>query len=205
MELQTRKVKIELLTEMLGTVPGSKSVYTDYIESKKPEDMRDEVEAETVMEKLEEKGWTGFHADEGGLFVYDYFIKGFIKNAGNILKDELQVKNLRNKLSDFLFVAPRKIYLGKKEADGMVERPLRAQTPQGPRVTLARSDKIEAGTTFEFEISFLSHAAINDKLIQELLSYGQFQGLGQFRNGGYGRFKVISYEPLTAEKGKKAK
>jgi hypothetical protein len=169
-------------------------VYSDYIETKKPEGLRDELEVETVIENLEHKGWTGFHQDDTGLFVYDYFIKGFLKNAGNILKDGLEVKALKSKLSDFLFVFPRKIYLGGKDrADGIIERPLRAQTAQGPRVTLARSDKLDEGTEISFEIRFLPHPAINDKLIKELLEYGQYQGLGQFRNGGYGRFEIVSY------------
>lgn len=200
MEMETRYITIRLMTEMLGTVPGSKSVYSDYIETKKPEELREDLEVETVVENLEAKGWTGFHQDDTGLFVYDYFIKGFLKNAGNILKDSLQVKALRSKLSDFLFVFPRRIYLGNKDrADGIIERPLRAQTAQGPRVTLARSDMLAEGTEISFEIRWLPHAAINDKLIRELLDYGQYQGLGQFRNGGYGRFEVVSYGKTPGE------
>ena len=189
---EVKKITIRLLTDMLGTVPKNKELYTSYIESKKPEDAVDK-EVETV-EEIEEKGWTGFHSDKQGLFVYDYFIKGFIKNAGNVLKDtkEVKIKNLRSKISDQLFVFPRQIYLdGKKKPDGTLERPLRAQTAQGPRVTLARSEFIAAGTRISFEVHWLKDRDMNIKLINELLKYGQYQGLGQFRNGGYGRFEVV--------------
>jgi len=187
--MEKRKYVIELKTEMLGTVPKDPEVYRTYIESKKPEGV-DEEEYLNV-EKIEEKGWTGFHKDTNGLFLYDYMIKGFLKHAGNVLKAELKIAALRSKLNDFCFVFPRKIYLGKEKADGFVERPLRAMTQQGPRVALARSDYINAGQQIEFELGLLEHKEIKWKTIDTLLEYGELAGLGQFRNGGYGRFVVV--------------
>lgn len=189
-----KTVRIELITEMLGTVPKDREVYSTYIETKKPVELQEEKEAETIAEEMEEKGWTGFHSDENGLFVYDYFIKGFFKNAGNVLKASVGVKNLRSKLTDYFFIFPRRIYLGKPIPDGIKERPLRAQTMQGPRVTLARSDYVAAGTVIEFRIKLLKHPEITIDLLKTLMEYGELQGLGQFRNGGYGRFKVLSVE-----------
>lgn len=223
------KVRITLTEDMLGTVPKDKEVYKTYIETKKPEDNM-ENESQTV-EEIEEKGWTGFMSDEKGLFVWDYFVKGFLKHAGNVLKETVKIKALRSKIDDFVFVFPRRIYFGKKQVDGEVyfplkmpdgvidrgcehawcgsvyekgtkiepdgvfERPLRAQTMQGPRVTLARSDYISAGTQFEFEIKlYPPHKAINEELIKTLLDYGQYMGFGQFRNGSFGRF---SYEIMA--------
>jgi len=188
--MKTKPYKIELTTRMLGTVTKDPEVYRTYIESKKPEDKNGEDEYLTV-EKVEEKGWTGFHIDENGLFIYEYMIKGFLKNAGNVLKAAKKVAALKSKIDNFVFIAPRRIYLGQKEPDGMVERPLRAMTMKGPRVTLARSDYIKAGKMIEFEITLLQHKEVTWKLLDSLLEYGQLMGLGQFRNGGYGRFKVI--------------
>ncbi len=196
--MKTYDIAIELTTDMLGTVPKNREVYTSYIESKRPDDGANEPEAETVDE-IEEKGWTGFHADEHGLFIYDYFLKGFIKNAGNVMKDELGIKALRSKLTDYVFITPRRVYLGKASPDGVVERPLRAQTMQGPRVTLARSDMVRAGTSIVFSLTILPNPhKIDIALIERLLEYGQYQGLGQFRNGGYGRFKVVACGELVA-------
>jgi hypothetical protein len=191
MEIVKKHVKIKLITELLGTVPMDKEVYATYIASLKPvTETEDEIE---TVDSREERGWTSFHRDANGLLVYDYFIKGFFKNAGNVLKEELKIKNLRSKLSDLFFIQPRKIYLGKKKPDGVIERPLRAQTAQGPRVTLARSDYIAAGTEIEFDVALLQgKGELKDGIIAQLLEYGQLQGLGQFRNGGYGRFEVVS-------------
>ena len=78
-----------------------------------------------------------------------------------------------------------------KSVDGVVERPLRAQTMQGPRVTLARSDYMNAGTKLTFEIKVVESAKeFTVEVVKSLFEYGELQGLGQFRNGSYGRFTV---------------
>ncbi len=186
-------ITVRLLTEMLGTVPKDKKIYKTYIESKKPVENKED-ESATVQE-TEEKAWTGFHSDEKGLFVYDYFIKGFFKHSGNVQKDPLKIKALRSKLDDFLFVAPRRVYLNRMEPDGVLERPLRAMTPKGMRVTLARSDCVDAGVEFSFMLTALEHKDINwTEIIPNLLEYGLMMGFGQWRNGGYGRFEVVKCE-----------
>jgi hypothetical protein len=190
MQMDKKRFTVEFLTEFLGTVSKDPEIYRTYIESKKPETENHEDEYLTV-EKVEEKGWQGFHRDDNGLFVYEYMIKGFLKHAGNVLKEQLKIKALRSKLDDFCFVYPRRIYLGQKDPDGIIERPLRAMTAQGPRVTLVRSDFIMAGKRIEFEIGLLSHKEIKWQVIEELFAYGEVSGLGQFRNGGYGRFAVV--------------
>jgi hypothetical protein len=182
-------VTIRLITPMLGTVPMNQSVYSTFIESKRAE-VDGECEAETIEER-EEKGWTGFHSDENGLFIYDYVVKGFIRYAGNVLKDQLKIKNLKSKLTDFLFVSPRRIHLNKAKPDGVLERPLRAQTMQGPRTTLARSDFVAEGAEIGFSVTLLDHPEVKEATVYEILEYGKLQGLGQFRNGGYGRFEVV--------------
>jgi hypothetical protein len=181
------RVKITLTENMLGTTAKSKEIYTKFIEGKKPPAVT-EVEVENVVE-AEESGWTGFLEDENGLFVYDYFVKGFFKHSANVQKDFLKIKALRSKITDFVFIFPRKIYLGKKEPDGVFERPRQGMTPRGPTISLARSDFIAAGTTFWFDVRlFPPHPGITPELIIALLDYGQYMGFGQFRNGGFGRF-----------------
>lgn len=190
MTLEVKTYRIELLENMLGTIPKDKEIYKTYIESQKPIVIKED---ETItVEEIEEKGWTGFHKDETkGLFILDYLFKGFLKHAGNVMKDIVNVKALKSKITDFVFVAPRRIYLGKMEPDGTFERPLRAQTPQGERVCLARSDYVLAGTQFTVKIGLLKHKELDWAKIEDILSHGMLMGLGQFRNGSFGRFKVI--------------
>lgn len=186
-----KSVEIRLLTELLGTVPMNKKIYSTYIESLRPKGITGEEEAENIEER-EQQGWTGFQKDENGLFVYDYYIKGFFKNAASVLKEDLKIKNLKSKVINLLFPQPRKIYLGCQEADHVIERPLRGQTPQGPMVTLAKSDALKAGRIIKFDVVLLTGKnELKEDIIEKLLEYGQYQGLGQFRNGGYGRFEIV--------------
>lgn len=196
-------VEIELTEPMLGTVAKNPEIYKTFIESKKPPEIG-ENESETVPVD-ERSGWTGFHEDKQGIFIYDYLFKGFLKYAANAMKEEIGIKALRKKVVDYVFVYPRRIHIpggldGTVEGagnggfpslmkpDDNLERPLQGMTARGPRVSLARSDVINAGRKFKVEVRVLRESVISEKTLQAILDYGQYQGLGQWRTGGYGRF-----------------
>lgn len=184
-------VKITLLTPLLGSAPKDEKIYETYLELKKQKALKESgIEIDPSDETIvfdEEKRLTGFHSDENGLYLLDYQVKGMFKEYGNVIKEIVGVAALKSKIENFLFVEPRKIYLGKKEPDGIIERPLRAQTAQGQRVTIARSEYVAEGTTFEFDV-LLIPGPVTLNIIYAILDYGKLKGFGQWRNGGYGRF-----------------
>jgi len=191
------EITIVFTEAMLGTVAKDPEIYKTYIESKKPETEKEEEHLN--VEKTEEKGWTGFHKNEEGIFIYNYMIKGMLKNAGNILKEQLKIKALRSKITNHIFITPRHVFFtGKtgrklKKHDSVVERPIQCQTPLGPRVSLARSEAMNEGRTLKFQIELIDHKEIKEKTIRTLLDYGSRCGLGQFRTGGFGSFKVTKF------------
>lgn len=194
MKIHEMRVRIKFTQPILGSMPADEELYTKFIASKAPADWLVDEETENIPEVDYDKGVTVFPQDKEGIFLYNYHIKGFLKNAGNVLKEQLKIKNLRNKLDDYLFIKERKIYLirnGKiiKEEDGVLERPLRAMTRQGERVALASSEVINPPAEAEFTIQLLKHKEITLDTIRELLDYGKFQGIGQWRNGGFGQFE----------------
>ncbi len=69
-------------------------------------------------------------------------------------------------------------------------------TMQGPRVSLARSSYVEEGTELTFTLCWLPHKEFSEAMFKQLFEYGEFAGLGQFRNGGYGRFEVVSWKKI---------
>jgi hypothetical protein len=198
--MKTIKYRITLTEPMLGTVPKNKELHSTFIASKISEVQG--VEETENVEDLKERGYTGFMSDDKGLFVYDYLFRGFLKNSANVLKDNVKIKALKSKLTNYVFVTPRKIYLGKTKPDGVLERSLRADTPMGLRVTLTKSDYVSEGTAFDIEITFIPHKEVNEEVVEELLGYGKFQGLGQWRNASYGRFSFEKLEDNS--EGKKA-
>lgn len=201
--LEIKNIKIDVtlkLTEqMLGTIPKQQDIYKAYIGTKTPiaDDMLEEAQD---IKEIEEKGWTGFFADNDGLYIMNYMILGFIKEAGNTLKDQAQIKNLRAKLENFLFVTPRHLrFLNsdgtiKIKPDGNLERPLRAQTAQGPRISLARSELVNAGTIIKFVLTLIPNKEFDQRLVKTLFGYGEYKGLGQFRNGSYGQFELMEFK-----------
>lgn len=254
LNITTYAVQLELIEDLLGTVPKNKEVYAAYIGAKGREliarDAKKGVplasgeyatgpglpepppgaptvdidkalgeETESIKE-VEEKGWTGFHTDEEGPFLLDYVIRGFLSEAGRTLKEINSVKQLQDKVKRYVFIDRRKVRLpvpdktkdwtleGKPmlvvapNGEPVCERPLRAMTPQGPRVTVVRSDIVAAGAVIEFGLRVLKGGSITKPILSDILSYGEMIGLGQWRSGGWGRFKVLQLEKTSGEEEK---
>ena len=196
-------VRLTFLESILGTSPANKDVYRDFIATKAPDanTVEDEVAALGV-EAVAEKGMTVFpRLDDGTPFFYDYQIKGFFKDTcGGLrrVKGTLSsgVKAYKQVIDKLIFPEPRTIPILFDGEMGVCQRPLRAQTMQGERVSLASSEEIPAGAIIEFTIVLLSDE--HEKLVREWLDYGQYSGIGQWRNSGRGRF---SWELIDAETG----
>lgn len=180
--------------DLLGTAPQDKELYTNYIADKRA-DMNGDVLAEELETLREEKGKTGFHRlPDGTPCLYDYVCKGFFKDACGMLS---RVQDSRSKklkaykkiIDGLVFVFPRRIPISVVGTIGVLERPLRAQTAQGERVALAYSESIPAGSTIAFTLDVLDDDAVPQELLEEWLLYGSMRGLGQWRNGSYGRFE----------------
>ena len=204
------KVKLTLQEEILGMSPANPEIYTDYIGSKHPnaQDVAEEVAAIGIEETVE-RGTTVFPRNADGVpIMWDYQIRGFFKDACGMLsrvagKDPETGKkkkaiNESGKLTAYkkvidglIFVFPRKIPIIFDGQMGMCQRPIRVQNNQGEMVALASSESIPAGATMEFVIKMFSdeHVAV----VKEWLDYGEFRGLGQWRNSGKGTF---TYEIL---------
>ena len=155
-------------------------------------------EVETV-EQTEEKGWTGFHKDENGLFLFDYLIKGFLKSGMEVSMEMGAVDKVvayKKWIDLVVFVWPRRIYLGLMAPDGVLERPLRTMTPKGPRVALSRSDYVDEGRELTFEVEILkNNKGLTWDAIEQAFDYGRYVGFGLWGgSGGYGRFELVDRE-----------
>lgn len=201
--MKTLKVHLTFLEPVLGTWPANENVARDYIASKSPDagTLEDEIAALGV-DAVAEKGMTVFpRTPDGEPFLYDYQIKGFFKDSCGMLsrltvKDGAKKKpvNESGKLSAYkkvidglIFVQPREIIIHMNGEMSHCQRPLRAQTPQGERISLANSEQIPAGSTCDFEV--LCYDDSHEAAVREWLDYGRLRGIGQWRNSGKGRFE----------------
>lgn len=190
------RVELEFTEPILGAISLNKEVYRDYILSKHPELLENPAAGEdellTIEERME-KGMTGFHVmADGDPAVYNYVIKGFLKAACGILRRDTEtasheLKAYKTVIDGMVFVFPRLIRLVPSGEMTILERPLRADTAQGPRVALAVSQMLPAGTTMAFSL-LIKGKVVTDALIREWFEYGELSGLGQWRSGGYGTF-----------------
>ena len=187
------KVKITFADAILGTWSADSEIAERFIASKSPDatTIEDEIAA-LGADAVIERGKTIFPRNENGEpVIYDYQIKGFFKDACSMLArvqgtESSKIKAYKKIIDGLIFVDERMIPI---QFDGAIEscqRPLRASTPQGERVTLANSEQIPAGATAEFTIVSLDKKY--EPQITEWLDYGKLRGLGQWRNGGKGRF-----------------
>ena len=187
------RVKITFTEPILGTASGDKELYSTYIASNAPDakTMQEEIE-EFGKEEVENNKMTVFPKDESGRpFLYDYQIKGFFKNACGTLRrvsgsESSKIKAFKKEIDGLVFINERKIPLVFDGEIGNLQRPLRAETAQGARVALANSETCPVGTTVEFTIHLLKDDL--EKVVREWLDYGKLNGIGQWHNGGYGRF-----------------
>lgn len=194
-------VSLVLNEDCLGSQPGNKEVHSKYValHSANAEAFAEE-QAALPAEELIAKGKTVFYRDaSGNPSMMDYQIKGFFKAACEALRrvdDTLskEQKAYKKIIDTLIFVGPRFLPFSMP-AEGTIgerQRPLRAQTPMGERVSLATSETIPAGSTLTFRVKCLRNADM--ELVREWLAYGEFNGLGQWRNSGAGRFSVTITE-----------
>lgn len=153
--MKTLKVRLTFTEPLLGTWPANQNVAREYIASKGPDaaTIEDEVAA-LGADAAADKVMTVFPRNEAGQpILYDYQVKGFFKDSCGMLgriggKDEKGKKKAVNEsgkltaykkiIDGLIFVGPRQIPLILNGEMTECQRPLRAQTAQGERVSLAQ-------------------------------------------------------------------
>lgn len=218
------EIEIEFVEPCLGTDPKDPEVYADYIASKiaknksLTEEEAERLKAEEVkkayeeIENVEERGTTGFQRmDDAGTpvpFVYNYWLRGFLKTALQSLQENGAVNKIpayKTKIDRFVHVHPRRVPFilperSRTNGNGSLEyleRPLRAMTAQGPRVTVVRSECLPEGTRMLFRVELLNNKGVTEEHIRMAFSeWGRYEGLGQWRSGGYGKFEAVSINEI---------
>lgn len=212
MQINRYKVKITFTEPVLGSQPTT-DIAAEFVAKKAQEALTKEagkyngelpegysVEIpEELMPHIDtptdavDKATTVFPRLDGEPMIMNYQVKGFLKESANIQNKMHGFATYRDQIGKFVHIPQRYIQLNIPHNGDfeICSRPLRAMTAQGPRVSLARSEQLPAGTWFEFELHLLllPKCVIKAEHIKELLDYGKYIGLGQWRSSGsYGTF-----------------
>lgn len=187
------RVRLTLTEEVLGTASNNPEIHSDYIASKAPDAKSREEEIEAIGVDAEvEKSMTVFPRNENGdPIMWDYQIKGFFKDACGMLRKvtgtkSSKIKAYKKEIDGLIFVQERQVPFVFEGEMGNCQRPLRAQTAQGERISLANSETIPVGATLEFTVECLVDSDM--EAVEEWFDYGRLRGLGCWRNSGKGRF-----------------
>jgi hypothetical protein len=123
-----------------------------------------------------------------------------LKECANIMKGLIPVANakgvestipLRARLAEHVFVEPRLIPLTpeRREPDDTLEKAIHVMTAQGPRDALKRTDicrKVEVHCTLK--VLRARPMIFSHEVLDQILFYGQENGLGADRSQGFGCF-----------------
>ena len=192
-ELHEMKVRLTFIDDILGGNPGDEDIYRSYVGSKAPDadSLADEV-AHLGVEGVVDKGKTVFmKMADGTPFLKGYHLRGFFKAACAALRpiegsESSGLKAYKKEIDTRIFIKEDKIPFMDWGMMDECQRPLRASTPQGERVSIAISECVAAGAQVEFTILCLVDEDV--EYVKEWLDYGRFNGIGQWRNSGKGRF-----------------
>lgn len=187
------EVELEFIDDILGSWPSNPYLAEDYIASKAPDaETREEEVANLGAEAVLDKQKTIFPRDRDGKpCVMAHQIRGFFKEACRALSGNKEylsasVRAYKKEINSRIFVSPKYIALEQVENVYDFQRPLRASTPLGERIALANSETVSEGVVIHFTVQAISPKDLD--YVREWLDYGRLQGLGQWRNAGYGRF-----------------
>jgi hypothetical protein len=163
------------------------------------ENLKADLDYQKKIEDTESKGLTIFYRDENGNpSMSDIQIRGFMKDAFAFVAKDLKIAALKKKDgSDYSGEQKYRDFIGGRISfDKMYypiggdieyfERPLRAMTMMGPRVSIAGSEICRNPNTINVLITTTDD--LNESVIRAIFDRGLFKGISQWSNAQYGCF-----------------
>ncbi len=209
------KIKMHV-DHIAGGVPGNPDMINAWIDAKNKEKTDEEkqklkdasiTELPDLTEEKAQKNFVTFKRDEEGLYIEGRQIKAMLKEAANIIKDKVGgvdrkggdtkgITAFKSKVADRVFVAEKKIHLGRTKPDRTEERPIHVMTPQGQRTSIKRIDIVD-DATMEFTVRRFVCKEVPEKALYAVFAYAQNIGIGADRSQGMGVFKILSVEKIS--------
>lgn len=197
------EVELKFTSPFASSTPKNPKDIEAMLEAKMPskpppdatpiDELAEQVEEEVGATEEVERGYATFKRDDNGLYYEARCVRAHIKDCANILQNTLEVKALKSKVANRVYVEPDKIYLGKKEPDGSETRIVHAMTMKGPRSSLKVIDFIN-DARLKFRLVVLDDKVIDIDILKAIFQYGGTHGMGQERSQDWGKYELVKLE-----------
>lgn len=195
------KAEVDNLLDRLQTLMGIE--FTD--EERKLAAAGDLAFLKQTLAEVETQGTTVFfwNKELQRPMIGDHMILGFLKAAGEAICRTKERKNgvflhsgsfTSSCISQYVRVKEQFITFDRdvrRDANGhprYCQRSLRAMTAKGPRISLAKSEVVEAGANLAFTLRVMDKCPVTKAHLIEMFEYGELSGIGQWRGAGNGCF-----------------
>jgi hypothetical protein len=208
-----------IVRNLAGTTPSDPKVTEGWLRTKFQDD--DDLIRKMVMETAVERGISveeaidevdrlkhlnGFKRDEQGLYYEGRQLKAMLKEASMIAANAGKIstkgwgnpdngnfkKGLKGWFPEHVFVLEDRLYLGRKQADGVEQRFI-----HGRYGSAIQYEETIHETTLSFTI--ISDFAFTEKQWAMIWLTGEQEGIGGSRPQGCGRFTMTVWEPTVVD------
>ena len=159
------------------------------------DELGEQVAEEVKASEEVERGYATFKRDGKGLYYEARCVKAHIKDCANQLQGFLEIKALKSKVANRVYVEPAKIYLDKSEPDGSEVRIVHAMTMKGPRSSLKTLDYVDS-PILKFQLKVLDDGVVDEEILKAVFEYGGEHGMGQERSQDWGKYELVKLEEV---------
>ncbi len=194
------EVELKFTTPFASSTPKNPKDIVAMLEArmpaKPPEDalplpeLAEQVAIEVGATVEVERGYATFKRDDNGLYYEARCVRAHIKDCANQLQGLLNIKALKAKVANRVYVEPARIYLEKAEPDGNETRIIHAMTMKGPRSSLKTIDYVDK-PTLKFRLKVLDDGVIDEEILKAIFEYGSEHGMGQERSQDWGKYELV--------------
>jgi len=200
------QVELQMTGRFAASLPRTKEEITAMLAQRMPanppddytpiEELAEEVAARVARVGAEEEdheevkfGWATFPKDDTGLYYEGRCIRGHLKDCATQVRGflEPEVKALKAKVANKVYVVTDVIPLGAEEPAGTEARYVQVMTRMGPRSTIKYVEYLEK-PELTFELKVFNDGVITPDILNTIFEYGSIHGMGQERSQGWGRY-----------------
>ncbi|GAJ05663.1 unnamed protein product, partial [marine sediment metagenome] len=204
------KVELEFCQPFASSLPRTAEEIATMLQNRMPskaalmnnpiavEDLGEQVAEEVGASEEAERGWATFKRDEEGIYYEARCVRAHIKDCAQQLAGALQIRGLKAKVANRVYVEPEQLRLTRtdgtpvREVDGTETRMIHVLTRRGPRNGTKQVDYVAPPCRLAFMLKVLDDGQVDRDILEAIFEYGGTHGMGQERSQQWGQYGVVA-------------